>query len=481
MSQSFRNPPDFLLCPVYSLEEAIAQDVRYHPEFLNTVSSLQAPRKANCITIYSWAEFGSCRIYNNPYDLEDLAQLTVWTDRYLKELVQMRQRIFLMSLRVHRFSQPLEVEIEAADENKIGRYLEIPNSTFSERASVPLLTQETFQKRERDLFKLALPPHPELAQLQSELVAIREMGLGAMSLDRDVRYFLGWTRPEDTQLDNSDLAWIQQITPVARTGEQAKFRSLVRKSLLKLGFSNRHADPQFSLDPDTPARAGDYDFYGERPYAVIGLCQAGDRPPDTTGSNISSRASEIPAQLNTSKLIHLGQAKFSAAVKLIFTTGSLTQPAHQTARENAMNVLQPATLQRLSELKAQFPGAIDLLQLKSCLQAAPFGEDANAKVHQWIDHILGQLQLRAAIIQAVKQCPNNPEEGTQLEEILTIYQSFARAPLPQLQPEELFELLVELSSPLAGYLGRHKSDEGDRFYFLRELLIEDDSLTTQAR
>jgi hypothetical protein len=39
--------------------------------------------------------------------------------------------------------------------------------------------------------------------------------------------------------------------------------------------------------------------------------------------------------------------------------------------------------------------------------------------------------------------------------------------------EKLRHLLIELFSPLAGYLGRDKSDgkKGDRFYYLRDLLL----------
>ncbi len=42
---------------------------------------------------------------------------------------------------------------------------------------------------------------------------------------------------------------------------------------------------------------------------------------------------------------------------------------------------------------------------------------------------------------------------------------------PKLGNELVYELLVELSSPLTGYLGRIKSNEwkNDKFYFLRDL------------
>ncbi|TAF68514.1 MAG: DUF1802 domain-containing protein, partial [Oscillatoriales cyanobacterium] len=48
-------------------------------------------------------------------------------------------------------------------------------------------------------------------------------------------------------------------------------------------------------------------------------------------------------------------------------------------------------------------------------------------------------------------------------------------PPKQLSREELHEILVELSSPLTGYAGRIKGESlgRDRFYFLRDLLLDD--------
>jgi hypothetical protein len=44
-----------------------------------------------------------------------------------------------------------------------------------------------------------------------------------------------------------------------------------------------------------------------------------------------------------------------------------------------------------------------------------------------------------------------------------------------LKYEEMHHILIELSSPLTGYLGRIKGDnwQSDRFYFLRNLPLDD--------
>ena len=50
---------------------------------------------------------------------------------------------------------------------------------------------------------------------------------------------------------------------------------------------------------------------------------------------------------------------------------------------------------------------------------------------------------------------------------------YSNSPQP-LKREEMHEILIELSSPLTGYLGRNKGEDWgrDRFYFLRDLKLD---------
>lgn len=46
-------------------------------------------------------------------------------------------------------------------------------------------------------------------------------------------------------------------------------------------------------------------------------------------------------------------------------------------------------------------------------------------------------------------------------------------PPKPLTPDQLKDILIELSSPLTGYLGRQKGEDGsDRFYYLRDLPVK---------
>ena len=134
-----------------------------------------------------------------------------------------------------------------------------------------------------------------------------------------------------------------------------------------------------------------------------------------------------------------------------------------------MNVIKPETLQRLVELQAQQQGSIDLLELKLCLQQAPFGL-ADDKVNTYIDKVNQDINLRSHIVQLVKNYLENT--GFERASVDALHGAYSNPrPHQPLKPEELHEILIELSSPLTGYLGRIKGSDWrrDRFYFLRYL------------
>jgi hypothetical protein len=64
--------------------------------------------------------------------------------------------------------------------------------------------------------------------------------------------------------------------------------------------------------------------------------------------------------------------------------------------------------------------------------------------------------------------------GFERVSVHALHGAYAISNPPQpLKPEALHEILVELSSPLTGYLGRKKGSDGsDRFYYLRDLKVD---------
>jgi predicted unusual protein kinase regulating ubiquinone biosynthesis (AarF/ABC1/UbiB family) len=194
---------------------------------------------------------------------------------------------------------------------------------------------------------------------------------------------------------------------------------------------------------------------------VVGECKAtkSEKVPDGT-----------PAQLIKLGHKHL-QEQYDRCIKLIVAAGELTSAAQRTAVGNKINIIRPETLQSLVELQAQHKGCIDLLKLKHCLQQEPFGL-ADDKINSCINKIKQNIKLRADIVQLVKTYLK--KTGNERVSVHSLYGAYAISSQPQpLKPEALHEILVELSSPLTGYLGRTNGRDGsDRFYFLRDLQVD---------
>jgi hypothetical protein len=122
------------------------------------------------------------------------------------------------------------------------------------------------------------------------------------------------------------------------------------------------------------------------------------------------------------------------------------------------------------ELKAKYPGAINLIELKQYLEPGQIDD----KINEYIDKVEKEIKLRSHIIQLVKNYLQNSgieSAGAGVDALHGAY--FGSHPPQQLKPEEMHEILIELSSPLTGYLGREKGNnwKTDKFYYLRDLPI----------
>lgn len=469
ISSSFRNPSRFLLCPVDTSLETARLANRYHPDFLKSINLNQSLYNTGSVTIQAWARCKTCRIFGEQDNLAALSSLTAWSVEYLHELVQERHKIYVLFLQIHRFAQPIDLTMNRLSEDKVGSYIDVPGS-WSDQGAQALLPDADFAKRQKQLIKLSPPIHPELHSLQTALVALRQNSLGAMALDRDLRYLLGWSRAEETQLYDSDISWIQRIAQSGDTDNAAEFKQLVFKSWLKLGFVN--ADGAMSIEDRE--EENDLDICCQAPFAVVGKCKADRR-------GVVSQAVLEPLIEASHTSLH--PEAFEQVIKIVFTAGPLTEIAQQAAKENKMNVMHPETLQRLTEMKARYPGSIDLLKLKACLQQEPYGEGADEKIGRFIEETFVQLKIRSAVIEAVKLCLENAgQESIGADAVCAAYAALASFGLPNLSMGEVHDVLIELSSPVAGYLGRTQANNGrELFYFLRELYVEDNNLSMVIR
>ena len=411
------------------------------------------------VSIKAWAKCELCQILNEPESLEALSRLTVWKTKALEQILQQRPFIFVAYLRVYLLSQPLEMSVQSSS-----NFVSLPKS-LNVTDSTPVLSDFLFAKRRKQLEKLEPPEHPELEELQSAIALLSNTNQNAKQLDAEIKIFLGWSEKLPTAKPDIDLDWIKTIAQIGNSSDGNTFEKLVRQSLVKLGFANSNTNPKASLNPESTGGAGGLDFYCETPYPVAGECKA---------SKHESVPNSVTAQLIHLGLTHLGQDRFDRSVKIIVAAGPLTNPANQAAIGSKMNVIRPETLQRLVELKAKQPGSIDLLQLKPCLEQQPFGEEADAKVNRYIDDVREKLKVRSHIVQLVKDFLERTKSTS--VEFNQLHGAYAYSMSPQpLKYEEMHQILIELSSPLTGYLGRIKGEnwQSDRFYFLRDLPLDD--------
>lgn len=446
----------FALCPTDVSNNLLPVEQQYRSNFLavakNTISQLHPEG----VIIKAWARCELCQILDNSESLEVLSALTIWTTEALQQILAKRPYIFLAYLRVYLLPEPL---VMSADSQ--GQFVSLPKS-ISVSDNSPILSDAVFSQRRHQLENRLPPLHPELEELQSAIAQLAINNPAAKLLDAELKIFLDWSEDSRVSQPDPDLSWIQTIADVGNSSDGNAFEKLVRKSLVKLGFSCSNTNPKANLDPEKLGGAGGVDFYAEQPYPLVGECKA---------TKTEKVPSKTPGQLIQLGKNHL-QEKYEPCLKLVVAAGELTGDASLTAMNNQISVIRPEILQNLVEMQTKYPGSINLIRLKKCLQNA-YGL-ADEKVEQYLSEVRKELEVRSHIVELVKRYLENTRfERAGVDSLHGAYCFGSNAPQP-LQPEEMHEILVELSSPLTGYLGRIKGSHwrSDRFYYLRDLIIE---------
>lgn len=447
----------FALYPCDTSINSLPDERYYHSNFLPIAQTTLANLGSETVFIKAWARYEHKEYLDNTGSFNDLSQLTVWTPDALHKTLLQRQQIFLTYLRVYLLPQQIKMPVHPHRQ-----FVPLSHS-LNVAEALPVLSDRTFAQRKHQLEKREPPLHPELEELQSATATLAHFNTAAEELDQDIKVFLGWGSDYSVKRLDSDLIWIQTIAEIGNSSDGQTFEKLVRKSLIKLGFSNSNHNSKASLDPEGTGGSGGIDFYCEKPYPVVGECKA---------SKNESVPNKVSAQLIHLGLTHLGQAQYERSIKLIVAAGSLTEPARKAAIENKMNVIRPETIQKLVEMQAQHKGSINLLELKQCLQQTPFGL-ADDKVNSYIEKISQNIKLRSHLVQLVKKHLENT--GDESVGVDALHGAYVHSNPPQpLRCEEMHDILLELSSPLTGYLGRIRGSDwtSDRFYFLRDLPID---------
>ncbi|MDJ0556668.1 MAG: DUF1802 family protein [Microcoleaceae cyanobacterium MO_207.B10] len=451
MPRIFINPGrQFALYPTNVEINALPLAEYYRPGFVSIAEKSLLEILDGKVKILVWAKCEDCQIINEVARFDILSKLTVWTEAGLNETLSKRGHIFLTYLRLYYLVEPVEMEVGLNS-----RFVSLRGNITATLAKA-ILTNHSFEQRYRQILNRQTPLHPEIEKLQENITPLIERNPKAKVLDQDLQKFLGWSKYYHPTQTNTDLEWIKKIAKVGNSSDGQEFEKLVRKSLIKLGFSNSNTDPKISLNPESTGGAGGLDFYCEAPYLLVGECKATktEKVPDGT-----------PAQLVKLGNKFLGD-NYHKCIKLIMAAGILTKDANQTAVGNKMNVMRPETLEKLVELKAKYPGSINLFQLKEILAVEPFGEAADRKINQYIEEVEKQIKLRCHIVNVVKEHQEKARvENSTISELHTAY-IYSQSP-QKLSRQEMYDILLELASPLTGYLGRIKGEDkkSDAFTF----------------
>lgn len=432
-------------------------DKSYRESFLPTAETAINQINADKVLIKAWAKCELCQIADHTKPLDILSQLTIWKPEKFAEILQQQPHFFLAYLRVYHLEQSYEIPTIPNIKDKLGKFVGLANISASE--AQPVLSNPVFTQRKYQLENLQPPLHPQLEELQTALSQISKNTPAAQQLENDINIFLGWSNQKTTNPLNSDLDWIQTIAALGdrsieleekKSNYQAgtDFENISRQSLDFLGFQ---------VEEDYKGGAGGLDLYCSKPYPLVCECKAGRSIPD--------RAIE---ELDRIGKRHL-QENYLQAVRLIIGPGEPTKQLKESLQKSAKisktSIIKAMTLQKLVELKAKYPGAINLIELKEYLEPGQIDD----KINEYIDKIEQEIKLRSHIIQAVKEIPKSTDQiSVTVMEIRTHYNAIYKS---NLTDEIVHNLLIEISSPLTGYLGRIKEDDwkNDRFYYLRDL------------
>ncbi|MCB8777713.1 DUF1802 family protein [Planktothrix agardhii 1032] len=458
----------FALYPTNIEFNSLPLEQYYRPGFIPIAKQSIAELNQDKVKIKVWAKCELCQTLDQPEEFETLSKLTVWTAAALHKTLEQRGHIFLAYFRVYRLPQPLEI-----DPVSNSRFISLPHSIMVDESQA-ILDDNNFERQYRKILNRQPPEHPELEELENAIAQYpndnlsQKEQIGLQQLKANIHYFLGWKTASSLNSNQVDLNWINTITTLGnRSKEQDEgktnyqagtdFENIVKQSLEFLGFT---------IDYAHKGGAGGLDLFCSQPYPLVGECKAGKKIPNNTAVQL----------LNLGTLRLKDEKLFKDAIKLIIGPSELTQQLNDASKVHKMTIINPETLEKLVKLQAQYPGSVDLIELKGYLKKEEGGQEEwgqmDDNIDKYIKIVFNRLQLRSHIIKVVKDYLNNAqmEEAT----VSGIHGRYCSNQPQFLSERELHEILVELSSPLAGYVGRKKAEDwrNDRFYYLRELIVD---------
>jgi hypothetical protein len=374
------------------------------------------------IPVHAWAELTDTDYLPNDDAQQFLIHQTPWTWDDILERRGSRSHLFIAALRVYQLPEPVNIPWNEQHRDRLGAFIPLGGIDIPTNTDRPVLDDHRFNQKLHALKTRQIPNPIEqcLEQLKSPPAPVTIPNWVSTIVSLGYR-----SREEDTGKSNYEAG--------------TAFENIVKTSLEFLGFT---------IDEAHKGGAGGLDLYCSAPFPLVGECKAGKKIPNATTKQL--------AGLGITKL---GFDGYKNAAKLIIGSGDPTPPMLEDARQHHIIIMNPETLEALVQLKARYPGAVNLRELEPILKSGDISQ-----VEQYIANTRRQIELRRQILTALEiYQTNTQQESVSLQELRGAHNM--QSPKIPLEELHLERLLYELSSPLLGHIGR----TGDRYYHIRNL------------
>ena len=361
----------FVLMPCQASSDRSDIGTQYQSQWTQRLS-VDLSANSEIVEATHWAQCVFCQQISDEEAIAALAERTIWTKSALLNRWQERNRLFVSLLRVYKLQEPIS-EVSTPTCDSLYKFLPLPSYVEAQLQNLVLADAE-FDKAKQRLLEPNQSPDPTEGRQEAE---------------------------ESIEDVLSTSNWIEKISETGHSSNGHTFEKLIRKALLELGFSNSTDQSIDALDPKATGGAGGLDFYANHPYKIVGECKA------TKTGKVKSDAT---AQIVRLGLKNLEADEYLDCIKIVVAGGRLTSSANQTAEGHRINILRPETMERLVKSKIDFEDDFDIYQLKSHLEAQPFGEAADQKLNRYLDWCSQQwlekqnyLKLVEQIMQSLKE------------------------------------------------------------------------------
>lgn len=375
------------------------------------------------IPIHAWASLQNHEILIDDDAQKFLIHQTPWTWDDIRERRGNRSHLFIAALRVYQLPEPVNIPWNEQHRDRLGAFIPLGGVEIPTTTDHPVLDDISFNEQ-LDHLKTRKVPDP----IEQCLERLKEPPKPVLIPD--------WVNTIVSLGDRS----IEEDTGKSNYQAGTDFENIVKQSLEFLGFT---------IDETHKGGAGGLDLYCSAPFPIVGECKAGKKIPDTAAE-----------QLYRIGVRNCGSPDaYKTIAKLIIGPGQPSKYLLDSAKAQSITIMNPETLESLIQLKTRYPGAVNLRELEPILKSG----DAS-KIQAYIDHAQRSIDLRRRVFNTLQTCQAHAQQDSFAPQDLIVPYSIQNRDSP-ITPNEIEAILIELSSPLLGYIGR----TGDRYYPIQPL------------